>query len=46
MQAARARALFKAGLKSIQAVAEATIDELVNALFSSTSRKSQGEYLV
>lgn len=43
VKAARARALFKAGLKSIQAVAEATIDELINALFCSTSRKSQDE---
>ncbi|KAG0587234.1 hypothetical protein KC19_2G150600 [Ceratodon purpureus] len=43
VKAARARALFKAGLKSIQAVAEATIDELVNALFNDTSRKSEDE---
>lgn len=43
VKAARARALFKAGLKSIHAVAEATVDELVNALFCNSSWNSQDD---
>lgn len=41
-QATRARALFKAGLRSIQAIAEATLLELVKALYGSTSWTGQG----
>jgi DNA polymerase theta len=41
-QAARARALFKAGLRSIQAIAEATLLELVKALYGSASWAGQG----
>jgi len=36
-QAARARALFKAGLRSVQAIAEATLPEIVKALYGNIS---------
>ena len=42
MKASRARALFKAGLRTPQAVAEVTVSELAKALFESSSWGSQG----
>jgi len=36
-QATRARALFKAGLRSVQAIAEATLPEIVKALYGNIS---------
>jgi hypothetical protein len=41
-QAARARALFKAGLRSVQAIAEATLPEIVKALYGNISWAGPG----
>ncbi|CAK9217649.1 unnamed protein product [Sphagnum jensenii] len=42
VKAARARALFKAGLRSVQAVAEATLPELFKALYDGSNWPGQG----
>lgn len=42
-QGSRARALYKAGLRSPQAIAEASVSELVKALFEYSSWTAQGE---
>jgi hypothetical protein len=42
-KASRARALYKAGLRTPQAVAEASVAELAKALFESSSWGSRGQ---
>ncbi|KAH9571445.1 hypothetical protein CY35_02G094300 [Sphagnum magellanicum] len=42
VKAARARALFKAGLRSVQAVAEATLPEVFKALYDGSNWPAQG----
>ncbi|KAK3016369.1 hypothetical protein RJ639_005362 [Escallonia herrerae] len=46
VKGSRARALYKAGLRTPQAIAEASILEIVKALFESSSWATQGEALV
>ncbi|XP_024545113.1 helicase and polymerase-containing protein TEBICHI-like [Selaginella moellendorffii] len=45
-QAARARCLYKAGLRTVEAVAEATIPELANALRDSSFKEHAGWLLL
>jgi len=42
-QGARARALYKSGLRTPQAVAEASLSELVKALFEASSWAAEGK---
>lgn len=46
LQGSRARALYKAGLRSPLAIAEASIPEIVKALFESASWASDGNIVI
>lgn len=43
-QGSRARALYKAGLRTPEAIAEASVPEIVKVLFESSSWADQGEH--
>lgn len=43
LQGSRARALYKAGLRTPLAIAEASIPEIVKALFESSSWATEGD---
>lgn len=46
LQGSRARALYKAGLRTPLAIAEASIAEIVKALFESSSWAAEGEFCI